>query len=367
MNLQLITHTLQKLRSMIKLPSLILIAAVPLASLAGASLLAKHNEKNIDKKYLQMAVKYDRMDKADQELKKKYDNLEADRNNILEQTKSLLAQKANVEELKRSLEDTQKANEIVSLQKDKLHQENERLRTEREMLAENFNRLKESFDGLVEKQKALLKESESLKTQLQGKVENSVQFKKVDGENKALKVNIKNLNDTIKILNNQLKKAEDRIKKINGRDVKFGQQLEAARKSLRQVVAEKERLIKVNQDMNKAVAVAPDRFRNMAEENKKLLSETAEMHYNLGVFYTENKKYTIAVKEFQRALDFNPNNAKVHYNLGYLYSEEFDRHDEALAHFKRFLEIDPNSKESNEVRSYMLVRQTYGDKIANTK
>ena len=121
-------------------------------------------------------------------------------------------------------------------------------------------------------------------------------------------------------------------------------------------------LLETNKQLKTMVEDTPNRFRDMASENKRLVKETSDMHYNLGVFYVNKRDYPMAIKEFQRALEINPNNAKAHYNLGYLYSEQLEQHDQAMAHFKRYLEIDPHSKESEVVRSYMLVRQVYGDR-----
>ncbi len=356
-------NVLQKIKWRMLLPIVFFVIIMPTVSLVGANFYSRSREKNLNLKYRQLVNKYNNVAKVYLALKKKYEDLQLDRDNVLNQTKNLLSEKSKFDEIKQNAEDLEKANGILTTQKDKLHQESEKLRAERQMLAENYNRLKKEYDEDINKQAALMTENENLRAAFQKQVESSPQYQKVDAENKALKTDNQTLKDTIKRLTDRLNKANDRIKKINGRDLKFGKQIEGYKKNLNHLLQEKAQLEETNKAMNKAVEEAPDKFRDMAEENKRLLRETAEMHYNLGVFYTENKNYTLAVKEFQRALDFNPNNAKVHYNLGYLLSEEFDRHEEAMAHFKRYLEINPNSKESDEVRNYMLVRQAYGDKI----
>ena len=38
-----------------------------------------------------------------------------------------------------------------------------------------------------------------------------------------------------------------------------------------------------------------------------------------------------------------------------------DKHDEAMAHFEKYLELNPSGKESESVRSYLMVRNAYGD------
>ena len=79
----------------------------------------------------------------------------------------------------------------------------------------------------------------------------------------------------------------------------------------------------------------------------------------MGVFFTQKKEYDRALTEFQRALDFDPTNAKVLYNLGYLCAEHFENHEKAVEYFKRYLQLSPSSKESEAIKSYVLVRQAY--------
>ena len=307
------------------------------------------------------------MAKSFLELKKKYQDLETDRNNVLTQTKILLAEKITYDEIKQTSEELEKTNKTLFEQKDKLHQEGEKLRGERDMLAENYSQLKVSFQDVSRKRKLLESEARHLRGELQKTVEANPRYQKLDTENKTSQSENKSLKESVKSLTDKLKKANERLKKIAGRDINVSRQIQGYRQNLKHLDDERNRLAATNKNMNQSVQEAPRRFREMADQNKTLLKETAEMHYNLGVFYTENKNYSLAVKEFNRALDFNPDNAKVHYNLGYLYSEELDKHEEAMAHFQRYLEIDPNSKESNEVRGYMTVRQVYGDKMAGTK
>ena len=105
--------------------------------------------------------------------------------------------------------------------------------------------------------------------------------------------------------------------------------------------------------LNDLINQAPDKIREMAAQNTTLLRETAEMHYNMGVFFTNNKEFARAEKEYLRALDFDPNHLKVHYNLGYLYAEDLDKQDKAVEHLQKFSQIEPSSKESEAVRSYI--------------
>ena len=165
-------------------------------------------------------------------------------------------------------------------------------------------------------------------------------------------------------LNGNLKKSLDRVSKIQDRDKKFSQQLEAARRDINKLKKEKDSLAKANAQLNRTVDIAPTKFQSMAEDNRRLIKESSDMHYNLGVLFNKNRDYEHAIKEFKRSLELNPVNAKAHYNLGYLYSEQLGRNDEAVYHFNKYLQINPNTKESEAIRSYLLTRQTYTAKAA---
>lgn len=345
----------------------LVMVVVSVSSLAVGYTLSVQKTKNVNTKSREIIEKYNTVAKAFLELKKKYQDLETDRNNVLTQTKSLLSEKTKYDEIKAASEEMEKANKILSEQKDKLHQENQRLRNDRDVLAEKYDQLKKAYQDIYGKQKAAESEAGRLRADLKKQVELSPQYQKVTAENKALKADNKKLSETILSLMEKLKKANERLKKIADRDLKFSKQIEAYRTIEKRLITEKNALLALNKKLNLAVDEGPSKFRDMAEQNKKLLKETAEMHYNLGVFYTENRNFVLAAKEFQRALDFDPNNSKAHYNLGYIYSEQLDKQEEAMAHFQKFLQINPNSKESNEIRSYMVVRQAYGDKIASAK
>lgn len=296
-------------------------------------------------------------------LKTRYDNLETDRNNILTQTKHLFGERAKLMDLEQKHRVVAESEAKLSAQKAKLlrmvqHQKDE-LRTLRARAATFSSQNAE----LTARNQAVSTEVQELRATLQRKVETSPQYMGVTKANRALDGENAQLKASVKKLNEFLKKANDRIKKIQGRDRSFAQQIQKLRKSETKLVNDNKKMVKTNAALNKAVEEAPARFKAMAQENKELVKETAEMHYNLGVFFTEQKSFDRAAKEFQRALKFDPNNAKIHYNLGYLYSETLDRHDLAVTHFNRYLQLQPNSRESEQIRSYLMVRQSYDPKI----
>ena len=338
-----------------------ILAGVVVVSLAAAGtsaiyLLVQHNNKVTGKSVSGQVLKLQN-DYA--ELKKKYEDLEVDRNNVLAQTKSLLQEKTKWDEMGAQMENLKKTNHLFMEQKDKILSDNLRLKTEISSFLANFDSLKESYQELLAKQEAAEKENADLRRLLTQQVEATPEFQVLDREAKRLREENLKLGETINLLDERIKKALDRIKKDQTREVSLVRQVREQKQALDGLKSQNGSLIQGNQDLNLLINQAPERVKDIAAQNQVLLKETSEMHYNMGVFFTENKQFTQAEKEYLRALDFDPNNLKVHYNLGYLYAEDLNKHDKATFHLEKFLQLDPNAKESEAIRSYIAERQVW--------
>ncbi|MDR2191467.1 MAG: tetratricopeptide repeat protein [Endomicrobium sp.] len=81
------------------------------------------------------------------------------------------------------------------------------------------------------------------------------------------------------------------------------------------------------------------------EINSKVNSETS--HLDMGKFYFLNNNIDEAVAEFKKVLEINPVNAEAYYNLG-LISESGNKIDEAKELYARALNINPSYKIARE-------------------
>ncbi len=90
-----------------------------------------------------------------------------------------------------------------------------------------------------------------------------------------------------------------------------------------------------------------------AKAKERYESEAERYHYNLGVVHTQTKEFEAAVKEFKKALAFNPRNAKAHFNLGIIYDDYFRDPESARYHYLNFLELDPLSDDADSVREWL--------------
>ncbi|MGC9947090.1 MAG: tetratricopeptide repeat protein [Bryobacteraceae bacterium] len=92
-----------------------------------------------------------------------------------------------------------------------------------------------------------------------------------------------------------------------------------------------------------AVPEASAKARTAALKAVALDDNSAEPHTSLAGIEVFEWKWSDAEKEFQRALDLNPNYALAHHWHGNLYLSPLGRHAEAIAELKRAQELDPLS------------------------
>jgi tetratricopeptide (TPR) repeat protein len=78
-----------------------------------------------------------------------------------------------------------------------------------------------------------------------------------------------------------------------------------------------------------------------ALENALKISNTYEIHYNLGVTYWHKHNLAIALHHYTKCLNLNPNFASAHLNLGICYFE-FMALDKSLHHINEAIRLEPN-------------------------
>lgn len=88
----------------------------------------------------------------------------------------------------------------------------------------------------------------------------------------------------------------------------------------------------------------------LKEENALLSSERAGMYEELGIAYTKAGLLDEAIDAYKKSLFYNPNNAQIHYYLGLLYQKTRKDVEKAVSHFKRYLYLNPDAKNKDEVR-----------------
>ncbi len=336
-------------------------------TLVGSFVAWQYTTKDVNQSLKSLTQKYQKLTAENESLKSRYTQLEADRDNVLTQTKILLKEKTKYISVQEMYDKLKTQHDALAELKAKNENEIQRLTTDLQDKSEKLEVLEMDHKDKVDQLNGLRSEHQVLSNAYKAKIENSPEYKKWMRELADVRKERNDLRNDTQRLGNQLKRLSADLKKSLERNLKIAKQNAKYQKELQALKIERKKLIEQDKQWKASVNELPQRFKDMATENKRLLRETAEMHYNLGVFYTQNRVYPMALKEFTRALEFNPNSPRIHYNLGYLYAEELGKHEQAMAHFKRYLELDPHSKESEIIRSYMLERQSFGDKADRVK
>ncbi len=277
----------------------IIVLAMTVAGTSVVYLLVKQSKNKPSNNAVAQKLEQDYTD-----LKKKYDELETDRNNVLTQTRSLLQEKAQWQGVEEQLENLKKTNKVFMAQKEKLLAENQKLKAEVTSVMQNFDGLKQSYQDLLTKQEEAEKENISLRDLLTKQVQATPEYQLLDRESKRLREENEKFGQTINLMEGKLKLALDRIKKDQERELSMLRQVRGQKDLLEGIRTQNEMLTKTNMELNELINNTPGRIKDMAAQNQTLVKETAEMHYNMGVFFKENKKFVQAEKEYQRALDF---------------------------------------------------------------
>ncbi len=275
-------------------------------------------------------------------LKKEYDAVVADRDNILAQAKSLLEYKNKYQDAENNA--------------GRLANEKEQLQKELQGRVEQNLLLQQKMEELESSQYQIVQEKEALKNSLE---KMQIEYKIVGETRKEVSRLQKKLNEALRAQ----KHAEQKIKRVEEEKLNITAQAEIYRRQLGESKELYNKALAKNKVLEKKASEIPKKFAELARENKVLLKETALMHYNLGVFYTQNKEYSRAIAEYEKTLELNPDDAYAHYNLGYIYAEYMVDRPKAVEHFRKFLRLSKaEDKDVDWVKRYILTWQTWEGK-----
>lgn len=84
-----------------------------------------------------------------------------------------------------------------------------------------------------------------------------------------------------------------------------------------------------------------------------------QLYQMLGTFYHNNNKPKQALDQFKKAASLNDANALAHQGLAMLYAQVYGKHEKAITHFSKTIELGKNSGDVyfNRGCSYMLLDQ----------
>jgi tetratricopeptide (TPR) repeat protein len=311
------------------------------------------NSLNLD--YKNISSTSEKLSKENLELKNKYVTLQKDyeaisldRNNLILQAKNLLAGKTRANELENSIEKIKQ--EYASLEK-----ENAELRKQNLGVKAQFKKLTLSYETAV-------KDKKSLEEQLAKERDISPINKLEEGMTNLQKA-YDNLSGAVQEKEKEIDKSIAKNSKTQEALDKTKDELNFTREKLDKLTKNYADAVKKNRLLEQKNIELPGKFTEIARQNKALIKETANMHYNLGVFYTKNKEYTRAIAEFEKAIELTPDDAYAHFNLGYIYAEYLSNRNKAIEQFRKFLRLAKNDdKDVDWVKKYIITWEAYDGK-----
>ncbi len=268
-------------------------------------------------------------------------SLSADRENLLSQLKYLMEEKNKMLDERTQFEQTAKQAE----------EQQQELERELHPLAQAHRALEGDYERLLGDYHDLLKERDLLKSQTDKEARKFQERQLKEAlakERQARQAEAADLQKTrasAKTFEVRQAKLQTELEKLDGR-------FESLKEKYASLLSENTTL----KHQNKQV---PGEVTRLAQQHQRLLKETADMHYNLGVLFSKNKQYYHAVAEFEKVTELRPQDAEAHYNLGVIYAENLPNREKAMAHFRRYLELNPNAKDATWVKQYIASWQAW--------
>ena len=304
-----------------------------------------YKSQGLSKKLESLKPSYEKLSKKESELKSKYadllkenEALKEDRKNLLSQAKNLLDAGSRAQELASSLE---KANSDTA-----------QLQKENQDLKNNNAILQEQLKNLQDEQAKITKEMDDLKV--------AYDKAKKDTLVKELRIGLANLQKEKNIVDKNFKHADLTMVKLKEQVTRLESEKEKLSEQLKDYRRNYSDALKKNKKLEQEARNIPAKFSEIARQNKVLIRQTAEMHYNLGVFYTKNKEYERAIAEFEKVVEIDPNDSYAHFNLGYIYAEYLVNRKKAIKHFRHYLGLaKSDDKDIDWVKKYLLTWETY--------
>ncbi len=86
------------------------------------------------------------------------------------------------------------------------------------------------------------------------------------------------------------------------------------------------------------------------------LAPRAAWYYNRGILYYNQQKYKLALDDYNKAIELNPNYALAYYNRGNLYRRQ-QKYKLALDDYNQAIKINPNDAEAYNNRGNLYYHQ----------
>jgi len=253
----------------------------------------------------------------------------------------------------------EKSNLVAALTHTQAQLERHRqLAAERDVLEASLKQVGEERHALLEQMAALdaqldeAKQAGARLAQDQAKLKQALARAEKRSQEKELKVELAAQRKEAEELRRVAASAQREAAEAERTEATRTAQLQKLQKDYAKVVTESNRI-------KHEARTVPQDISQMAREHQRLIKETADMHYNLGVLFTKSRQYSQAAAEFRKVLELRPDDGDAYYNLGVIYAEHLPDRDKALALFRRYLQINPDARDASWVKQYIASWQAW--------
>lgn len=272
-------------------------------------------------------------------------------------------QKTITEQLTRLRRDSQRCEQIQETYEN-MTQENQAYVQENEVLSQDMNTMKMTLESLKSHIAGLTEENEQLnRLLLEAQEDDAVKMQKmrnkVNSELRSLKRSNESLEKENETLSKLLKEFEKKSTLLQRSNIEVQQQVDQYKNELTAVQKDMNVILDENRYLAEEASEFPKKFTDLARHNRKLVEETAHMHYNMGVSFIKSKDFKRAVNEFKKVLELKPDDAYANYNLGYIYAEHLVDRPTAIKYFRDYLTYAKDANDADWVKKYILTWQTW--------
>lgn len=276
------------------------------------------------------------------EILKLYKNLQKDQDNILTQLKIAYGERDKV---RGEAEIFKEQSEQAVKDKTSLLKQNSDLRKSMQPMTDKISALEKTILKLERQSEADQEEIARLSKLLEGSEVQVVKSELKEKERIFLKQKAE--------FEKMIQTANSDRENVQSHSIQKESRIYGLEMELADVTQKYENALEENRSLRARFETVNGQMLDVAREKDRAIKETAEMHYNLGVFYVEQKNFQRAAVEFEKALEWRPEDAASHYNLGLIYSDQLKDELKAISHFQRYLDLQPEAEDRNHVESLL--------------
>jgi len=261
-----------------------------------------------------------------------------------DEQKEMVKASQMVERQKKELEE-----KIELIEEEKLKEIADMKQTVEIQIRDLENKIKDSENILVsmrgdfqERESKLVIEKKSLKNN----------FERIMNEVKMYRAKVRELDQALMVSLEREKDLEEELQARFSVQMKQEEQIEELQIDKFSVEA---KLAKQGEKLDKTARKIADKV--ISQVKQKSDKERVDMHYNMAVVYDQNGRYEDSEREYLKCLRINPEDADVHYNIAILYDDKLNRNEEAIRHYKKYLELRPKGRDIVQVKHWMILAE----------